>query len=86
MVERTGLGAVWPRPQSEPLLDEFAEVDQGARCRTCVLSPSKSAPGFRGHPLRADAAGDALPAGFFLDEFEEEAGDVDHAGLVIPSR
>ena len=52
------------------------------------MSPSRPSPAMMRssdleHALGADAAGDALAARLLLGEVEEEAREVDHAGLVV---
>ena len=64
------------------VLDHFAQVDQPLDVGLFAAALADAVEDFQ-HPLGAHAAGDALAARFFLDEFEEEAGDVDHAAILV---
>ena len=64
------------------VLDHFAEFDEPIDVGLFAAAFADAVEDFE-HPLGADAAGDALAARFFLHEFEEVAGDVDHAAILV---
>ena len=64
------------------VLDHFAQVDQPLDVALFAPALADAVEDFQ-HPLGADAAGHALAARFLLDELEEEAGDVDHAAILV---
>ena len=64
------------------VLDHLAQVDQPLDVGLLAAAFADAVEDLQ-HPLRAHAAGHALAARLFLDEFEEEAGDVDHAAILV---
>ena len=82
MVESTGLGAVWPRPQRAVSLMVSPRSIEALDVALLALAAADALEDLE-HPLGADAAGRALAAGLVLREVEEEAGHVDHAGVLV---
>jgi hypothetical protein len=60
----------------------FAQVDEMFDVRLLALALADAVENLQ-HPLRADAAGDALAARFLLDKFQEEPRHVDHAAILV---
>ncbi len=70
------------QPAQRRVLDHFAQFDQPLDVGLFAAALADAIEDLQ-HPLRADPAGHALAARLLLDEFEEEAGDVDHAAILI---
>ena len=64
------------------LLDRLAEVDEALDVALLALAVADARDDLE-HALGADAAGRALAAALLLDEVEEEARHVDHAGVLV---
>ncbi len=77
-----GVGRGLAQPAERRVLDHLAQVDEPLDVGLFAAAVADAVEDFQ-HPLGAHAAGDALAARFLLDEFEEEAGDVDHATVLV---
>jgi hypothetical protein len=75
------LGAVCPSPQSAVCV-MLSPGDQALDVALLALALADAVDDLE-HALGAHAARRALAAALFLGELEEEAGDVDHAGILV---
>ena len=82
IVESTGFEARLAQAAQRRVLDHFAQLDQPLDVGLFAAAFADAVEDFQ-HPLGAHAAGNALAARFLLDEFEEEAGHVDHAAILV---
>ena len=76
------VGGRLPQPAERRVLDHLAQLDEPLDVGLLALALADAVEDFE-HPLGAHAAGDALAARLFLDEFEEEPGHVDHAAVLV---
>ncbi len=81
-VVSTGLGAVWPSPHSDMsriIRPSSSSVGQVLLAPLALGDAREDAQRL----VQPDAAGHALAAGFRVGEFDEVAGDVDHAVVFV---
>ena len=77
-----GVGRGLAQAAERRVLDHLAQVDEPLDVGLLAVAFADAVEDLQ-HPLRAHAAGHALAARFFLHEFEEEAGNVDHAAIFV---
>ena len=77
-----GVGGRLAEAAERGLADRLAEGHEALDVALLALTVADALHDLE-HPLGADAARRALAAALFLRELEEEAGDVDHAGVLV---